>query len=46
MPHEMGVFVRSVSEMNRARSAIEDAGLSYKVLDENIETRCIVLIET
>ncbi len=39
MPHEMGVFVRSVSEMDRARSAIEDAGFPYKILDENIETR-------
>jgi len=38
MPHEMGVFVRSASEMDRACGAIEDAGFPYKVLDENIET--------
>jgi mRNA-degrading endonuclease RelE of RelBE toxin-antitoxin system len=38
MPHEIGIFVRSVTELDRARSAIEDAGLPYKVLDENAET--------
>lgn len=38
MPHEMSIFVRSASEMDRTRSAAEDAGLSYKILDENIET--------
>lgn len=38
MPHEMGVFVRSEAEIDRARVAVEKAGLSYKVLDDNIET--------
>ena len=38
MPHEIGVFVRSESEVDRARSAIEGTGFPYKVLDENIET--------
>jgi len=38
MPHEMGVFVRSAMELDRARGAVEDAGLPYKVLDENAET--------
>lgn len=38
MPHEMGVFVRSVTELDRARGAVEDAGLRYKILDENAET--------
>ncbi len=38
MPDEMGIFVRSVSEMDRARSAIKDAGFPYKVIDEDVET--------
>ena len=38
MPHEMGVFVRSATELNRARGAVENAGLPYKVLDKNAET--------
>ena len=38
MPHEMGVFVRSAAELDRARAAVEHAGLPCKVLDENVET--------
>ena len=38
VPHEIGVFVRSVAEMNRARAAAESAGLRVKVLDDNVET--------
>ena len=38
MPHEMGVFVRSPLELDRARAAVEHAGLPCKVLDENVET--------
>jgi superfamily I DNA/RNA helicase len=38
VPHEIGVFVRSVAELSRARSAVENAGLPYKVLDDNVET--------
>ena len=38
MPHEMGVFVRSPAELDRARAAVEKAGLPFKVLDENVET--------
>jgi superfamily I DNA/RNA helicase len=37
-PHEMGIFVRSEAEMNRARAATESAGLPAKVLDEKVET--------
>jgi superfamily I DNA/RNA helicase len=37
-PHEIGVFVRSAAELNRAREAVEKAGLVYKVLDEHVET--------
>ena len=38
MPHEIGVFVRSESELERSRAAVESAGLPFKVLDENVET--------
>ncbi len=36
-PHEIGVFVRSVTELDRGRSAIKQAGLLYKILDEQVE---------
>lgn len=38
MPHEIGIFVRSEAELDRAREAVAKAGLPYKVLDEHIET--------
>jgi mRNA-degrading endonuclease RelE of RelBE toxin-antitoxin system len=38
MPHEMGVFVRSPAELDRARAAVEHTELPFKVLDENVET--------
>jgi superfamily I DNA/RNA helicase len=38
VPHEIGVFVRSANELERARAAVEDAKLPYKVLDDNVET--------
>ena len=38
VPHEIGVFVRSAAELDRARAAVEDAKLPYKVLDDNVET--------
>ncbi|MCK5922548.1 MAG: UvrD-helicase domain-containing protein, partial [Methylococcales bacterium] len=38
LPHEIGVFVRSDVEFDRARDAVEDASLPFKVLDENLET--------
>ncbi|MCI0663347.1 MAG: UvrD-helicase domain-containing protein, partial [Acidobacteria bacterium] len=37
-PHEIGVFVRSDPQLDRARRAVEKAALPFKVLDENIET--------
>jgi superfamily I DNA/RNA helicase/mRNA-degrading endonuclease RelE of RelBE toxin-antitoxin system len=37
-PYEIGVFVRSVRELDRARSSIEKAGLSGQVADHNAET--------
>ena len=38
MPHEMGIFVRSASELDRARSAADLAGLPIRLLDDNVET--------
>jgi superfamily I DNA/RNA helicase/mRNA-degrading endonuclease RelE of RelBE toxin-antitoxin system len=37
-PHEVAVFVRSSAELERAKAAAEYAGLSLKLLDENVET--------
>ena len=37
-PHEFGVFVRSEAELRRARAAIGDAGIPFKILDEHVET--------
>ncbi|MEA3386819.1 MAG: UvrD-helicase domain-containing protein, partial [Thermodesulfobacteriota bacterium] len=38
LPHEIGVFVRSAAELDRAQAAVEDAELPFKVLDEKVET--------
>ena len=38
LPHEMGIFVRSSAELDRARAAAKGAGLPFKVLDENVAT--------
>lgn len=38
LPHEFGVFVRSEAELERAQSAVEAAGLPFKILDEHVET--------
>jgi superfamily I DNA/RNA helicase len=35
-PQEIGVFVRSDAELPRARTAVEAAGLAFKVLDERM----------
>jgi superfamily I DNA/RNA helicase/mRNA-degrading endonuclease RelE of RelBE toxin-antitoxin system len=37
-PHEFGVFVRSTKQLDRAIAAVEEAGVQFKVLDENVET--------
>src|SRR5881396_4044679 len=37
LPHEFGVFVRSEAELDRARSAVEAAGLAYKTLEGTVE---------
>lgn len=38
-PHELGIFVRSEAEIDRAKSAMEKASVPYVVLDENMETK-------
>jgi mRNA-degrading endonuclease RelE of RelBE toxin-antitoxin system len=38
LPHEVGVFVRSPAQLERARAAVEQAGLLFKTLDERVET--------
>ncbi|MBI2918962.1 MAG: ATP-dependent helicase [Chloroflexi bacterium] len=38
LPHEFGVFVRSAAQLDRARAAVKEAGLAFKVLDEHVET--------
>jgi hypothetical protein len=38
VPHEIGVFVRSEEELNRARGAVAASKLPLTVLDTNVET--------
>ena len=38
LPHEIGVFVRSEGELERATAAVEVAGLPFRVLDDTVST--------
>jgi hypothetical protein len=38
LPHEMGVFVRSDAQLDRARACVETAKMPFKVLDQNVDT--------
>ena len=38
LPHEFGVFVRSEAQLDRARAAVKEAGMAFKILDERVET--------
>ena len=38
LPHEFGVFVRSAAQLDRARAAVKEAGIAFKILDEHVET--------
>jgi superfamily I DNA/RNA helicase len=38
MPHELGVFVRSAEQLDRAQAAAKAAGVAFKTLDDNVET--------
>lgn len=39
MPHEVGVFVRSEAQLDRARAAANKAQVPFKILDEHVEVR-------
>ncbi|UQR64292.1 UvrD-helicase domain-containing protein [Bradyrhizobium sp. C-145] len=38
LPHELGIFVRSEAQLDRAGAAVKQAGLAFRVLDERVET--------
>jgi DNA helicase IV len=38
LPHELGLFVRSAAQLDRAQTAVKRAGMAFKVLDEQVET--------
>jgi superfamily I DNA/RNA helicase len=38
LPHEIGLFVRSAEQLDRARAAVKGAGMAFKILDEHVET--------
>ncbi len=37
MPHEIGLFVRSEAQLDRAKAAVKETGIPFKVLDERVE---------
>ncbi|MBI3130540.1 MAG: DEAD/DEAH box helicase [Acidobacteria bacterium] len=37
-PHEMGIFVRSEAQLDRARAASKRGGIPFKILDDRVET--------
>jgi superfamily I DNA/RNA helicase len=37
VPHEVGLFVRSAAEVDRAKSAATRAGVQFKILDDSVE---------
>jgi mRNA-degrading endonuclease RelE of RelBE toxin-antitoxin system len=38
VPHEFGLFVRSMDQLDRAKAAVKKAGVPFKILDDNVET--------
>jgi superfamily I DNA/RNA helicase len=38
LPHEIGVFVRSQAQLDRALAAVTRSGLHFTILDEHVET--------
>jgi len=38
LPHEFGVFVRSERQLGRARAALKETGMAFRILDEQVET--------
>ena len=43
VPHEIGIFVRSAEQIDRAKEAAQASGSPFKVLDEQVETSTGVL---
>jgi superfamily I DNA/RNA helicase len=37
---EFGVFVRSAGQLDRARAAVKEAGIAFKILVDHVETTC------
>ena len=37
-PHEISVFVRSTDQLDRATTAVANAGLQFTVLDDRVQT--------
>jgi mRNA-degrading endonuclease RelE of RelBE toxin-antitoxin system len=38
LPHEFGLFVRSVAQLERAKAAAKESRMPFKILDEHVET--------
>ncbi len=38
LPHEIGVFVRSATELPRGKAALEASGIPFKILDDKVQT--------
>jgi superfamily I DNA/RNA helicase len=38
LPNEFGIFIRSPAELERAKTAVLQAGFKFKVLDDHVET--------
>ena len=38
VPHEIGIFVRSTAQIERAKMAAQQSGIPFKVLDDHMET--------
>ncbi len=38
LPHEFGVFVRSDAQLDRVKAAVSESGLTFKILDEHVDT--------
>ncbi len=37
LPHEIGIFVRSAAQLDRAKAAAKKSGKQFKILDEHVE---------
>lgn len=39
LPHEFGIFVRSPAQLERAKAAVKESGMTHKILDEHVEAK-------